>query len=96
MRKYGRTDDNQACIVRDLRKAHCRVLSLASVGNGCPDILVYRPATGLLYLCEIKDGDKYPSQRKLTPDQVEFQDEGWPVHVIKNSDEALKIVGILR
>ena len=93
MKKYGRTDDNQARIVRDLRQAHCRVLSLASVGGGCPDLLVYRPATGLLYMLEVKDGDKYPSQQKLTPHQVLFHEE-WPVHKINSIEQALIAVGI--
>ena len=93
MRKYAKVDDNQAGIVRDLRQAGCCVLSLAAVGQGCPDLLVYRHATGLLYLCEVKDGDKYPSQRKLTPQQVSFHQD-WPVHVVKNTEEALKAVGI--
>ena len=94
MRKYGKVDDNQTAIVRGLRQAYCNVLSLAAVGDGCPDLLVYSRSTGLLYLCEVKDGDKYPSQRKLTPDQVDFIDAGWPVHVVKNLDEALKAVGV--
>ena len=91
MRKYGKVDDNQASIVSDLRQAGCCVLSLAAVGQGCPDLLVYRHATGLLYLLEVKDGDKYPSQRKLTPDQVEFH-KVWPVYVVKNTDEAFEVV----
>lgn len=40
MRKYGRTDSNHAEIAAALRKAGASVVSLASVGNGCPDLLV--------------------------------------------------------
>jgi hypothetical protein len=94
VKKYGKVDDNQTRIVRDLRQAHCRVMSLAAIGGGCPDLLVYRPATGLLYMCEVKDGDKFPSQRKLTPHQVKFHAD-WPVHVVNNSTEALIAVGVL-
>ena len=93
MKKYGRTDDNQTRIVRDLRQAHCRVMSLAAIGGGCPDLLVYRPTTGLLYMLEVKDGDKVPSRRKLTPHQVKFH-EDWPVHVVKDIDEAFEAVGL--
>ena len=93
MKKYGKVDDNQTRIVRDLRQAHCRVLSLAAIGGGCPDLLVYRPTTGLLYMLEVKDGDKFPSQRKLTPHQIQFHKD-WEVHVVNNTDEALKACGL--
>jgi Holliday junction resolvase len=93
MRKYGRTDENQTDIVQALRKAGCRCIDLSAVGNGCPDILAYRNSTGLFYMLELKDGDKYPSQRKLTPHQVKFHEE-WPVSVVKNIDEALQAVGL--
>ena len=93
MKKYGRTDENQKRIVRVLRKAGCRVCSTAAIGNGFPDLLVYRPAIGQLFLFEVKDGDKAPSRRKLTPHQVIFHEE-WPVHVVESEDEALKAVGI--
>jgi hypothetical protein len=93
MKKYGRTDENQTRIVSKLRQAHCRVLSLASTGGGCPDLLVYRPTTGLLYMLEIKNGDKVPSRRKLTPHQVKFHKD-WPVQVVNDIDEALKACGI--
>jgi Holliday junction resolvase len=93
MRRAARIDDNQVSVVKALRKAGCKVLSLAAVGDGCPDLLVYRPATESLHLIEVKDGEKFPSQQKLTPKQVEFHDE-WPVNVSKDIDEALEAVGI--
>jgi hypothetical protein len=94
MKKFGRTDENQISIVRGLRKAGCGVLSLASFGGGCPDLLVYRRTTGLLHLLEVKDGDnKYPSQVELTPAQVKFHKD-WPVYVVNDIDEAFKAVGI--
>jgi hypothetical protein len=93
MKKFGRTDENQISIVRGLRKAGCGVLSLASFGGGCPDLLVYRRTTGLFHLLEVKNEDKYPSQRKLTPAQVKFH-AIWPVSVVNNIDEALEAVGI--
>jgi Holliday junction resolvase len=91
MRRNAKVDDNQASIVRALRSAGCCCLSLAAVGKGCPDLLVYRADT--LSLLEIKDGSKIPSRRKLTPLQVEFHKQ-WPVHVVNDIDEALKAVGL--
>lgn len=89
MRKRGRTDDNQKKIVTALRQMGCDVLSLSAVGQGCPDLLVHKRKR--LVLLEVKDGDKKPSARKLTPDQTEFH-ERWPVFVVNSVDEAIKLV----
>ena len=91
----ARTDQNQTELVRGLRKAGCNVLSLAAVGNGCPDLLVYRHSTGLFYMLEIKDGDKVPSRRKLTPHQIKFHKD-WPVHIVNDIAEALQAVGVTK
>jgi len=91
MKKYGKIDVNQPEIVKALRKIGCSVKSLASVGHGCPDILVgYRK---LNFLIEIKDGDKPPSQQKLTPDEQEFHD-GWngQIEVANSVQQSLDIV----
>ena len=93
MRRAAKVDDNQNEVVEALRKAGCKVLSLAAVGDGCPDLLVYRPATGLFHLIEVKDGKKYPSQQALTPAQVKFHKE-WPVSVSNSIDTALEAVGL--
>jgi Holliday junction resolvase len=93
VRRAAKIDDNQTGIVSALRKVGCRVLSLAAVGRGCPDLLVYR--AGRLYLLEIKDGAKSPSRRKLTSDQVEFH-KAWPVTVVTTIEEAYVAVGIRR
>lgn len=71
MRKYGRTDANQQEIVGFLRAIPgVSVVSLASVGNGVPDLIVgFR---GRNYLVELKDPDKPPSKRKLTKEQRMF------------------------
>ena len=91
MRTKGRVDENQKRIVQALRKAGASVMSLASVGNGCPDLLVYRADT--LYLLEVK-ADKAPSRRRLTPHQVKFHKD-WPVSVVKTEDEALRAIGAM-
>jgi hypothetical protein len=61
------------------------------LGKGAPDLLVLR--SGLLYLIEIKDGAKSASRRKLTPHQIKFHAD-WPVHVVKDIDEALTAIGL--
>jgi hypothetical protein len=39
----AKTDANQAEIVAALRAHGCETLSLAPMGNGCPDLLVWTP-----------------------------------------------------
>lgn len=89
--KYCKVDDNQSEIVKNLRKLGMTVQSLATIGKGCPDILVgYQ---GRNYVFEIKDENKTPSQRKLTPDEIKWH-ETWRGQkaVIKNYKEAQHII----
>lgn len=95
MRRAAKVDANQAEIVAALRAVGATVQPLHAVGQGCPDLLVgYR---GINFLLEVKDGEKPPSARKLTPDQVSWHDT-WrgTVHVVMNPKIALEIIGALR
>ena len=68
MRRAAKVDANHGAIVEALLSVSgVTVHSLAGVGCGCPDLLV--GAKGKSYLVEIKDGEKYPSRRMLTPEQ---------------------------
>ena len=89
-----RTDSNQTQIVTALRKLGCSVAITSSLGKGFPDIVV--GWKGRNYLFEIKDGEKSPSQRKLTPDEVKFH-EFWygDIRVVESVDDALKAVGAI-
>lgn len=70
MRRYAaRRDANEAAIVSALRSAGCSVLRLDAV-----DLLVGQ--AGRNYLFEVKDGNKPPSARKLTPLQESIL-AGW-------------------
>ncbi len=88
---YKRIDDNQRKIVDELRQFGASVQSLASVGDGCPDLLV--GFGGVNYLMEVKDGNKATSQRKLTQKQVNFF-AGWcgRAYIVKDADEAIEIL----
>jgi hypothetical protein len=57
VRRYqrGKQDRNALPIKHALEAAGCLVLDLSGVGGGCPDFLVYRKATGLLRLVEVKN-----------------------------------------
>lgn len=87
------TDDNQAIVVRALREVGASVTLLHRVGLGCPDLLVgFRRQT---FLIEVKDGDKPPSARKLTPDQEIWHRiwRGLPVAIVLGPQQALAVIG---
>ena len=95
-RYRAKVDANQPAIVKALRAAGYTVLHLHTLGKGAPDILVGKTdATGQKhnYLFEIKDGDKPPSKRKLTPDEQIFFDS-WKgqTHVVKSPADALMLM----
>jgi len=85
-RRAARVDANHAEIVGCFRACGCDVQSLAAVGCGVPDLLVHQRSTGKLWLVEVKDGRKPPSQRGLTVAQVEFH-AIWPVHVVMRVED---------
>ena len=95
MRKFARVDDNHAEIAAALRQVGCSVQSLASLGNGCPDLLVGTHKAN--FLLEIKDGRKSPSKRRLTPDEKDWH-EAWrgQVCVVESVNDALKAVGMMQ
>lgn len=84
-----RADANQPEIVKAFRGFGYTVQHLHTVGKGCPDILVGK--FGLNFLIEIKDGDKMPSQQKLTPDEEQWHSL-WrgQVDIIKNKEDVFK------
>jgi Holliday junction resolvase len=86
MRLRAKTDDNHAEIVKYLRAVGCSVLSLASMGKGCPDLLVGK--YGHNFLMEIKGGNG-----KLTADEKKFHDN-WRgrIAVVHTMEEAISIV----
>lgn len=86
-----RVDANQAEIVTALRRLGCTVMSIASVGNGCPDLVI--GVQGRNVLLEVKDGRKPPSARKLTPAEREWID-AWrgQVNVVESVDDAIEAV----
>ena len=90
MRYGARVDANHPAIVEALLSVSgVSVHSLAGVGCGCPDLLV--GARGMTYLCEVKDGEKWPSHRTLTPDQRKWIERwtGAPVVILLDASKAL-------
>jgi Holliday junction resolvase len=93
MRRRAKVDANQREIVKALRKLGCSVQSLASLGAGCPDLLV--GTHGVNLLLEVKDGSLPPSRRKLTIEE-ELWHKYWrgSVRVIESVDEALAAIRV--
>jgi hypothetical protein len=76
-----KVDANQAEIVDTFRQLGAKVAITSSAGDGFPDLVVQyrypyklaRHGYGLTtHLVEIKDGNKPPSARKLSPKQIKF------------------------
>jgi hypothetical protein len=89
--RAAKIDANQPEIVEALRSVGCTVQSLATIGKGCPDLLVAKQNTPPgMWLVEVK-GPK----GTLTPDQVDFL-AAWngPVHIVRTVDDALQLVGV--
>jgi len=89
--KFSRSDANQAIIVEAFRKLGYVVHHTHQSGSGFPDIIICSPS-GHMELVEIKDGNKPPSQQKLTSDQVRFHNN-WPrkIPVINSLEAVLKL-----
>lgn len=96
MRKYGKLDANHNEIVNALRSCGATVISLASVGNGIPDLLV--GFNGRTCLLEIKDGSKPPSHQTLTDAQLDFISKwrGSSIAIVNSVDSAIRVLGVMK
>ena len=85
-------DANQNEVVKKIRSIpNVSVAITSALGNGFPDLVIgYK---GLNYLIELKDGNKTPSQRKLTPDEEKFREQ-WNgnYHVCNSYQEIIKVI----
>lgn len=85
-----KVDENHPAILKELRQAGCSVQSLATVGHGCPDLLVW--SAGELHLLEVKSGSK-----QLTQSERDWHAAwGGTVHIVRSVAEALAAVGVTR
>ena len=86
MHKHGKKDTTQDGIVAALREIGAHVQSLASVGDGVPDLLVsYR---GAWFVFEVKSpGGKLTECEKKWHDAARAS-----VFIVYSADDALKIV----
>ena len=82
-----KVDANHSAIIAAIRAFGMGVYDSSAYGGGFPDLVC--SYAGQCFLVEIKDGAKYPSQRKLTEAQVKFHDE-WqaPIAIIETVEQA--------
>lgn len=91
-RHARRTDSNQGDVVAALRAAGIWCHSTAALGNGFPDLLVWRNG---FHLFELKDGTNVPSKRKLSPMEAAFAlGCPGPVHVALCAEDVFKVLGL--
>lgn len=85
--RRGNIDNNHKEIVEALRSVGCSVVSLASVGDGCPDLLVGIFGTNLLF--EVKNPE---ARGKLMKSQDHFI-QTWQgrVFVVESKEEAIEV-----
>ena len=85
MRRRARVDSNHGDIVTALRRLGWKVVSLASVGQGVPDLLAYRTGQPLRLL-EVKTNSGV-----VTPAQEAFMADGWPVTIVRSIDDVVAL-----
>lgn len=93
MRRAAKVDGNHVRIKRLLEAYGAKVKSLASVGDGILDQLVW--FGGRTFLAEIKDGTKPPGERQLTAKQIEFVAD-WPgeKHLLECDEDVPVALGV--
>jgi len=90
MRRAAKVDSNHTEVVNDLRQRGATVLNTHQLKNAFDILVGY---AGRNWAFEIKDGNKPPSQRKLTKGEQAFQDS-WKgqIHTIHTAQEAWDIM----
>ena len=94
VRRAAKIDANQPAIVQALRKAGALWIPIGYPFDGLAGYgRVWTPL-------EVKDGDKAPSQQKLTDAQQDFfrlaHSYCLPAKIVTSAEEALKAVGAIR
>lgn len=95
MRRAARVDANHGQIREAYRALGCSVADTFRLGDGFPDLVV--AMFGITDLVEVKDGNKPPSARKLTEDEVVFHNN-WnaKIWIIESVDHVLLHVEDIR
>lgn len=87
-RRAAKKDGNQDEIVEALLENGYIVRSMASAGDGFPDLCVTHPDWGFVRLLEVKNGKR----GRLTEGQKKFIADGWPVDVVRSTLEVAALM----
>jgi hypothetical protein len=85
LRRAARKDENHNEITEYLQSLGWSVHDTSGLGYGFPDALVGKPE--FCCVVEIKDGNKSPSERKLTAKEQAFKDNWTGPYVLAVSPE---------
>lgn len=90
--RHAKVDRDHAALIATARTLGWSAVSLAAVGNGCPDCLLAHRSHGML-LIEFKTG----KTGTLTPAQKRFH-AAWrgPVAIIRTVDDLLALLASTR
>lgn len=88
--RVARVDDNQSEVVSAFRKLGWAVACTHTIGKGFPDLVISRG--DYTALVEVKDGNKSPSKRRLTPDEELFH-ATWPgaIYIVESVEDVIRI-----
>ena len=93
MIRAAKVDSNQKEIIKTFRQLGAYVIHTHQIKNAF-DCLVF--FNGKIYPCEIKDGKKAPSARKLTEGELKCKNEielqRCQYHVITNIEDVIKLL----
>lgn len=93
MKRNAKIDKNQNEIVNALRKIGCYVLITSQLKNAFDILVGFRSQ---LFIIEIKDGEKYESQKRLTDGEMKcktgFESVGVKYHVVESVEQAINLV----
>lgn len=94
MRRAARRDENHGEIKDVFLSLDCSVLDVAGIPCGFDLIVGYKTQA---IAVEVKDGEKPPSARKLTPNEFEAH-LNWrgPKAIVTTNDEAVLVAKLLR
>lgn len=86
-----RVDANHRDIIAALRKCGASVKDTSRLPGFVDCVIGFRKR---LWLAEIKDGDKPPSARKLTPDEQDFHDtwRGPAIVILTGVGDAMTLI----
>jgi hypothetical protein len=94
VRRRAKVDEKHPEIVQALRGSGYKVLSLARVGGGCPDLLVGKGTRILLMEVKAPPGPRGGASakgQKLNAAQEKFREEWAPmVRVVRSAEDALR------